>query len=108
MRKPEMIMIRAMRGAAVLAGLLVLPAACDDDDPMAVTPPVDPNTAARASIDRFSDAAGNLFRRSQTPSLPAANAPIDFDQEPFITQGLGPAGEAGRYFNLPAMSVRAG
>jgi hypothetical protein len=36
-------------------------------------------------VDRFSDAAGNLFQRSANPDLPAAGAAIDFDQAPFIT-----------------------
>jgi hypothetical protein len=56
-------------------------------------------------VDRFSDAAGNLFQRSANPDLPAAGAAIDFDQAPFITQGLGPAGQVVRYYNFDVMSV---
>ena len=76
-------------------------AACGDDDPGPVGPePLDPATAPRATIDRFSDAAGNLFARSANPGLPAAGVAIDFDQAPFITQGLGPAGQVVRYYNF--------
>jgi hypothetical protein len=39
-----------------------------DDDPL------DPATAPRVMVDRFSDAAGNLFQRSANPDLPAAGA----------------------------------
>jgi hypothetical protein len=65
--------------------------------------PPDPATAPRAAIDRFSDQAGTLFKRSVTPSLPAAGEPIDLDRDPFITQGLGPIGQVVRYYNLDAM-----
>jgi hypothetical protein len=77
-------------------------AACGDDEPTGpVGPlPLDPTTAPRATIDRFSDAAGNLFARSANPGLPAAGAATDFDQAPFITQGLGPAGQVVRYYNF--------
>jgi predicted lipoprotein with Yx(FWY)xxD motif len=53
-----------------------------------------------AEIDRFSDKAGHLQVRSTNPALPAANAPIDFDQPPFITLGLGPQGDLVTYYNF--------
>jgi hypothetical protein len=84
--------------------LVVAGAACDD----ATGPtfePTDPNTAPKASVDRFSDAAATLFRRSENPELPGANEPIDFDQAPFITQGLGPAGEVIQYYNFDVMAT---
>jgi len=59
-----------------------------------------PDTAPRAMIDRFSDAAGHLQKRSLSPSLPLPNAPVDFDQGPFITQGFGPNGEVIEYYNF--------
>jgi hypothetical protein len=62
--------------------------------------PVDPTTAERASIDRFSEAAGTLFVRDESNGLPGANQPVNFDQGPFITQGLGPNGEVVRYYNF--------
>lgn len=52
------------------------------------------------AVDRFSDDAATLFRRSANPALPGANEPIDFDEAPFITQGLGPNGEVVRYYNF--------
>jgi hypothetical protein len=61
----------------------------------------DPATAAKVSVDRFSDRAATLMRRSATPSLPAANQTIAFDVgAPFITAGLGPRGEHVRYYNF--------
>jgi hypothetical protein len=62
--------------------------------------PKDPNTATRSSVDRFSATAGVLFVRDSVNGLPAANAAINFDVEPFITVGLGPAGEVISYYNF--------
>lgn len=60
----------------------------------------DPDKAPQAIIDRFSDEAGHLQKRSASPSLPGPNEPVDFDQGPFITQGLGPDGEVVKYYNF--------
>jgi hypothetical protein len=64
----------------------------------------DPDAAEEALVDRFSAAAGTLQVRSATNGLPAAGAAVDFDQEPFITTGLGPAGERVRYYNFDVKS----
>ena len=53
-----------------------------------------------AKIDRFSAEAGHLFVRDTANGLPEPNAPVDFDQVPFITKGLGPAGEFVSYYNF--------
>lgn len=91
------------RSVTALAAVAAL-AACGDDSPtMMMDDTLDPNTAPRVAVDRFSDAAGVLFRRSENPSLPAANAAIDFDQAPFVTQGLGPDGQVVRYYNFDVM-----
>ena len=45
------------------------------------------------AIDRFSDAAGTFFRRSEMPRLPAADEPIEFDGD-FLWRSFGPRGEA--------------
>ncbi len=45
----------------------------------------DPNNSFFAYIDRFSNVAGHLWRRSVEPSLPAPNQPIDFDNNPFFS-----------------------
>lgn len=87
--------------ALTLAALVL--AACDDTTgPPA---PLDPDTALRVAVDRFSAAAGNLFVRTAGSGLPAANAPIDFDQGPFITNGLGPNGELVSYYNFDVQPV---
>ncbi len=83
---------------------LTVLAACDDNGTgMDRKDPLNPATAPRATVDRFSDDAGTLFQRSGNASLPDAGAPIDMDQAPFITQGLGPDGEVVRYYNFDVM-----
>ena len=66
---------------------------------------VDPETAPKASIDRFSPEAGHLFVRDEMNGLPGPNQPIDFDKGPFITKGLGPNGELVSYYNFDVMST---
>ena len=77
-------------------------AACGSDsqptEPNAV--PLDPMTAPKVAIDRFSTNAAKLFVRTATNGFPAANAPIDMDTGPFITSGFGPAGQHVRYYNF--------
>ena len=76
---------------------------CDDEDSPtenSMLQTLDPDTAPKASIDRFSQNAGTLFIRDGSNGLPEANAPIDFDQVPFITQGVGPSGEVVQYYNF--------
>ncbi len=51
---------------------LIIMSACkkDNQDSMTTSPqPKDPNTAAKASIDRFSSSAGTLFVRDATNGL---------------------------------------
>lgn len=83
-------------------------AACGDSSDMMMpdTPmPLDPATAPRVQVDRFSDSFAHLFQRSGNASLPAAGAAIDMDQAPFITQGLGPDGQVVRYYNFDVLST---
>lgn len=80
-----------------------LASACSSDDAMSPASHgsgVDPDSAPQAMIDRFSDDAGHLQKRSASPSLPAPNEAVDFDQGPFITQGFGPSGEVIQYYNF--------
>ncbi len=89
--------------------ITLLIAGCSDEK-NPVSPPVtgvDPSTAPKAVIDRFSTDAGNLFVRDGNNELPAANAPINFDQTPFITQGLGPDGEIIKYYNFDVMPLES-
>jgi hypothetical protein len=71
-----------------------------DNNDMAGAMPLDPNRAQSIMVDRFSDAAGHLQRRSDSPSLPGPNEPVNFDQGPFITEGFGPGGEVIKYYNF--------
>jgi hypothetical protein len=73
----------------------------------AVAQPLDPMTAPEASIDRFSAGAGTLFVRDATNGLPGPNQPIDFDQAPFITQGLAPDGSTIKYYNFDVQPATA-
>ena len=66
---------------------------------------VDPDTAQKASIDRFSMKAGHLFVRDDMNGLPGPNEPVDFDKAPFITKGLGPRGEHISYYNFDVQST---
>lgn len=68
--------------------------------------PKDPETAPRAAVDRFSPQAGKLFVRDGS-NLPGPNQAIDFDQGPFITQGLGPYGQVVTYYNFDVQSATA-
>lgn len=60
----------------------------------------DPEEAPRASIDRFSQAAGTLLVRNEENGLPGPDEAIDFDQAPFLTQGFGPDGGTVEYYNF--------
>src|SRR5688500_18102816 len=82
--------------------VLLAVAACGDPAaaPDAGPAPRDPATAPRVVIDRFSEAAATLQVRTPDSGLPGPGEPIDLDQPPFITRGLGPAGESIRYHNL--------
>ena len=109
-----------MVGAALLAGCTELGVSTSDemDDGMGTTTdegmgtsmdetemadgmePTDPSEAPRATIDRFSEDAGTLMVRSAENDLPGPNEPIDFDQGPFLTHGLGPDGDPVSYYNF--------
>jgi len=72
---------------------LILAAAAMTTAAVTTSPP-------KASIDRFSTAAGHLQVRTATNHLPAPNAPVNFDQGPFVTHGFGPHGEHVTYYNF--------
>jgi hypothetical protein len=92
---------------------LVLAAACGSDDATGV----DPSKAPVASVDRFSDSFGKLFKRTAPifdpanvmPIVPAPNAPIDFDAL-FTVRALGPTGTPTMYYSfdiLPRQPAKA-
>jgi len=80
----------------------------DDDNSTGYTTPTgrDPDNTPVVAVDRFSDEAAELMKRSENPDLPGANEPIDFDLgAPFITEGLGPDGEEIQYYNFDVQST---
>jgi len=84
----------------LLSGLIILSfSQCDDDDDFQLEPK-NPDTATEVSIDRFSDDAATLMKRSENSELPDANEPINFDQQGFITQSFGPDGQVVRYYDF--------
>src|SRR3990172_6342657 len=94
------------RLTAILFMVIFLTGCDKDDSPSASSSMVkDPNTAPKASVDRFSSAAGVLFVRDNSNGLPAANAPINMDIVPFIAQGFGPNGGIVRYYNFDVQST---
>lgn len=101
MNKPKITSISPRRRSfhvSAVAGLLALFGTVTPMSHAAV--PKDPKTAAVVSVDRFNEKTGHLQVRTATNGLPAANAPVDFDTGPFITQGLAPDGRAIRYYNF--------
>jgi len=85
----------------LIAGLIILSfTQCDDDDDDFTLEPKNPDTATEVSVDRFSDDAATLMKRSDNSDLPEANEPINYDQEGFITQSFGPDGQVVRYYNF--------
>jgi hypothetical protein len=57
-------------------------------------------TAPLLAVDRFSDSAGTLFRRSLDPGLPKANEPFSLDDRRFALAVAGPGGASARCYNL--------
>jgi len=86
--------------------IITLFSACKKDE-MTTPTPIDPMNAERASIDRFSSDAGTLFVRDGSNGLPEANAAIDFDMGPFITQGIGPDGMMVKYYNFDVQPMES-
>ena len=98
----------AALGTTVIAGCLGDDGVTDSgtsDSGMSATGVTDPAEASVVEIDRFSDDAGTLFARSANADLPDPDEPIDFEQSPFLTRGLGPDGEVVEYYNFDVMPV---
>lgn len=62
----------------------------------------DPDLAEVTSVDRFSDQAGTIFRRSENPDLPQPDAAIDLDQPPFKLTAFAPDGNRVTFYHLDA------
>lgn len=80
--------------------VLVLLAACGSGDDDAPPGPLDPDTAPRVVVDRFSGEPAGLLDRAVVAGLPGPDEPIDFDAAPFLVRGLGPAGERTVHYHL--------
>ncbi|WP_188935068.1 hypothetical protein [Puia dinghuensis] len=93
-------MKRILLAMPVVVALVASLASCKKNNNSSAPSAKDPNTAPQAWIDRFSSAAGHLQVRTATNGLPAANAPVNFDQGPFITRGFSPAGKVVDYYNF--------
>jgi hypothetical protein len=87
---------------SILIGFVFIQCTTDNEEELL---PKDPDSAEIVSIDRFSDDAGNLMKRSSDTSLPAPNEPINFDEAPFITQSFGPDGNVVKYYNFDVQSL---
>ncbi len=86
--------------ATVQGGMVTGPA-----PEMPEPPELDLDNIERAVIDRFSEAAGTLMIRDDSGALPGPGEPIDFDQPPFITQGLDPGGQVVQYYNFDVQPI---
>lgn len=90
--------------AALMLGLITVSCSSDDNgSPAPVSKDI--NTALKVSVDRFSATAGHLQVRTATNGLPAANVPVNFDTQPFITTGLDKSGGVVRYYNFDVQPV---
>jgi hypothetical protein len=72
---------------------------------VAASQPIDPDHAPIAAVDRYSDEAGTLLRRSDDKRLPGPNEPIDFDRPPLTNLGFSPVGEPTLYYRLDVQST---
>ncbi|MBM3278995.1 MAG: hypothetical protein FJY95_13065 [Candidatus Handelsmanbacteria bacterium] len=65
-----------------------------------------PPYVARVAIDRFSDEAAVIYRRSNRPQLPGPGAAINFDGPLFLHRGYGPNGEVAWFYNLDVRTTQ--
>jgi hypothetical protein len=95
------IRINGFQNLLVLAMVLVavLGIACSSEAEVEPVPVhIDADTGiSYVSVDRFSDEAGTIMRRSDNPDLPAPNEPIDYDAD-FLNHALGPNGDDVSYY----------
>ena len=85
---------------SMFAASMMLLDSCKKEDTVVAAQAKDINAATKASVDRFSSAAGHLMVRTASNGLPAANAPISFDKAPFITTGFDRTGAVVNYYNF--------
>ncbi len=87
---------------------IVVGTACSNESAVEAVPVhIDSETGIEfIAIDRFSDEAGTMMRRSDNPELPAPNEPVDYDTD-FLTHALGPSGEDVGYYAFDVSSLRS-
>jgi hypothetical protein len=98
-------MVKFVTSFSALLGLIVALGSCKKSNSSEMSAK-NPNTAPSAFIDRFSSTAGHLQVRTATNGLPGPNQPVNFDQGPFITQGLSPTGGVVWYYNFDIQPVQ--
>ncbi|MBS0000547.1 MAG: hypothetical protein KFF73_16325 [Cyclobacteriaceae bacterium] len=96
-----------MKKILILPVLLIIIqfSGCNDEEMPSAPMPLDPDLAPKVTVDRFSADAGTLFVRDGSNGLPGPGQPINFDQVPFITQGLGPDSELVQYYNFDVQPI---
>jgi hypothetical protein len=86
--------------------VLVSSVACAEDSTIeAVDVHIDSDTGIEfVSVDRFSDDAATIMRRSDNSELPAPNEAIDYDAD-FLSHALSPSGEDVSYYAFDVSSL---
>ena len=82
---------------------------CADPEPAVEPFPVhtDPDTGIEfVAVDRFSDEAGTVMRRSGNSDLPAPNEPLDYDSD-FLQHALAPNGDDVSYYAFDVNSLQS-
>jgi hypothetical protein len=88
-----------MKTALLISLPLILAfASCENKSEEPV--PKDPDKAEKVSVDRFSDQAATLMKRSLDASLPGPDEPVNFDVSPLLSTSLGPDGRQVQYYNF--------
>ncbi len=97
--------IRKMTSVAAIVSLVLIIACSSEPEVVAVDVHVDPQTGIEfVSVDRFSDEAATIMRRSDNADLPAPNEPIDYDAD-FLRHALGPDGNDVSYYAFDVSSL---
>ncbi len=96
---------------SIAIALMIFSACATEPQPQPSVVPypvhVNPDTGIEfVAVDRFSDEAGTLMRRSEAPNLPAPNEPIDYDSD-FLRHSLGPDGQDVSYYMFDVSSLRS-
>lgn len=97
---PAELRLRNVGRSAACVGAFLACACSGSDSSEAFNPLAPIEEADFVEVDRFSPEAGALMVRSSENDLPDANEPVDFDQAPFLGEGLGPDGTLASYYSF--------